>query len=222
MTTMNSLGMPGVWTWNFGEGFGHHYLDSVAINHNAIGRGYETFGNATAETVVRKLERRRPVPRVVPALAAGCNVSLVDARQRELPADRRAGDPRLVRPAREGDAAGFLPDRLQLLAEGRRGETLCLTSFPPNRPTACASRKWSNRLRDQHIEVGTLSDDVSVEEGEFERGDYIVRMDQPYRNFALDVLEPQQFPGRLRATAVRRRLVGLSGRFRRCGGADRR
>src|SRR5690606_19984794 len=33
-----------------------HYLDSVAINHNAVGRGYETFGNATAETVIRKLE----------------------------------------------------------------------------------------------------------------------------------------------------------------------
>ena len=27
------------------------YADSVAINHNAIGRGYETFGNGTAETV---------------------------------------------------------------------------------------------------------------------------------------------------------------------------
>ncbi|MCW8874017.1 MAG: M14 family zinc carboxypeptidase, partial [Xanthomonadales bacterium] len=46
MTTMNAMGMPGVWTWNFGEGFGHHFLDSIAINHNAIGRGYETFGNA--------------------------------------------------------------------------------------------------------------------------------------------------------------------------------
>ena len=39
------------------------------MNHNAIGRGYETFGNATAETVDRELEsyatsRRwfRPLP----------------------------------------------------------------------------------------------------------------------------------------------------------------
>jgi hypothetical protein len=43
-----AFGMPGVWTWAFGEGFGHHYMESVATNHNAIGRGYETFGNATA------------------------------------------------------------------------------------------------------------------------------------------------------------------------------
>ena len=51
--TLTALGMPGVWTWNFGENFGLHYLDSIALNHNSIGRGYETFGNATAETVQR-------------------------------------------------------------------------------------------------------------------------------------------------------------------------
>jgi hypothetical protein len=43
--------MPGASTWNFGEAFAHLYLDSVAMNHNSIGRGYETFGNGTAETL---------------------------------------------------------------------------------------------------------------------------------------------------------------------------
>ncbi|MCB1845474.1 MAG: hypothetical protein KDI09_21070, partial [Halioglobus sp.] len=51
-----------------------------------------------------------------------------------------------------------------------------------------------NRLRDQHIEVGRLDADLSVTEGEFRGGDYIVKLDQPYRNFAVDVLEPQRFP----------------------------
>ena len=49
--TLTSFGMPGVSTWNFGEAFAHLYLDSVAMNHNSIGRGYETFGNGTAETL---------------------------------------------------------------------------------------------------------------------------------------------------------------------------
>jgi len=53
---MTALGMPGVSTWNFGEAFSHLYLDSVAMNHNAIGRGYETFGNSSAETMKRKLD----------------------------------------------------------------------------------------------------------------------------------------------------------------------
>ena len=53
--TMTGLGMPGVSTWNFGDGFAHLFLDSMAMNHNAIGRGYETFGNGSAETMVRSL-----------------------------------------------------------------------------------------------------------------------------------------------------------------------
>ena len=53
--TLTSFGMPGASTWDFGEAFAHLYLDSVAMNHNAIGRGYETFGNGTAETLTQTL-----------------------------------------------------------------------------------------------------------------------------------------------------------------------
>jgi hypothetical protein len=40
-----------VWTWNFGDDFAHLYLDSIATNHNSDGRGYETWGNGSAETM---------------------------------------------------------------------------------------------------------------------------------------------------------------------------
>ena len=70
---MTAMGMPGVSTWNFGEAFAHLYLDSVAMNHNSIGRGYETFGNGSAETEKRSISscattmewyRPLPAPRV--------------------------------------------------------------------------------------------------------------------------------------------------------------
>src|SRR5271169_600625 len=70
--TMTGMGMPGVSTWNFGEAFAHMYLDSVAMNHNSIGRGYETFGNGSAETLVRTLvpdETSREWYRVLPPAA---------------------------------------------------------------------------------------------------------------------------------------------------------
>src|SRR5215468_11982452 len=51
--SMTAMGMLGVSTWNFGEAFAHLYLDSVAMNHNSIGCGYETFGNGSAETEKR-------------------------------------------------------------------------------------------------------------------------------------------------------------------------
>src|SRR6266699_2880203 len=67
--SMTAMGMPGVSTWNFGEAFAHLYLDSVAMNHNSIGRGYETFGNGSAETERRAvsqsattMEWYRPIP----------------------------------------------------------------------------------------------------------------------------------------------------------------
>ena len=49
--TLTGFGMPGVWTWNFGDDWAHLYLDSIATNHNSDGRGYETFGNGSAETM---------------------------------------------------------------------------------------------------------------------------------------------------------------------------
>src|SRR5579871_2923808 len=66
---MTAMGMPGVSTWNFGEAFAHLYLDSVAMNHNSVGRGYETFGNGSSEKMVREIsagertmEWYRPLP----------------------------------------------------------------------------------------------------------------------------------------------------------------
>ncbi len=193
MTTMSAMGMPGVWTWNFGEGFGHHYLDSVAINHNAIGRGYETYGNTTAESVLRKLEPEdlsrewyRPWPpdetfrwsmrdnvnyQQTGALAI-LDWSAKNAKQM-LRDFYRTGYNSWRKGIEEKPFAYVIParqaDRLRVV-------------------------QMIERLRDQRIEVATLSAAISVAEGDFERGDFIVRLDQPYRNFALDVLEPQRFP----------------------------
>ena len=193
MTAMSAMGMPGVWTWNFGEGFGHHYLDSVAINHNGIGRGYETFGNTTAETVTRRLDAEdvsrewyRPWPpdetfrwsmrdNVNYQQTAALAVLDWSARHaRELLRDfYRTGYNSWRKGVEEKPYAYVIPAR---------------------QPDRLRVAQMVERLRGQHIEVGRLSADVTVEEGEFARGDYLVRMDQPYRNFALDVLEPQRFP----------------------------
>ena len=87
---MTAMGMPGVSTWNFGEAFAHLYLDSVAMNHNSIGRGYETFGNGSAETELRsisagstKMEWYRPA-------ASAERGEVVGARQSQLSGNRSA------------------------------------------------------------------------------------------------------------------------------------
>jgi hypothetical protein len=193
MTTMNAMGMPGVWTWNFGEGFGHHYLDSVAINHNAIGRGYETFGNATAETVTRHAdddsltrEWYRPwPPEPVFRWSMRDNVNYQQTGALAI----------LDWSAKH--AKEMLRDFYQTSYNSwRKGVEQPPYAYviPANQPDRLRVTQMINRLRDQRIEVATLAADLSVNEGDFHKGDYIVKLDQPYRNYALDVLEPQAFP----------------------------
>jgi len=193
MTAMNAMGMPGVWTWNFGDGFGHHYLDSVAINHNAIGRGYETFGNATAETVMRHAdadsltrEWYRPWPP-----DAEFRWSLRDNVNYQQTGALAILD-WSAKHARE-----MLRDFYQTgYNSWRKGseEKPYAYIIPARQADRLRVAQMVNRLRAQHIEVGLLPAALSLAEGNFARGDYIVKLDQPYRNFALDVLEPQRFP----------------------------
>jgi len=193
MTIMSAMGMPGVWTWNFGEGFAHFFLDSVAINHNAIGRGYETFGNATAETVVRhadedSLSREwyRPwPPDEVFRWSMRDNVNYQQTAALAILAWSAKHAKEMLRDFYQ---TGF--------NSWRKGidEKPYAYVIPANQPDRLRVAQMVNRLRDQRIEVGVLPATLSLAEGDFERGDYIVRLDQPYRNFAVDVLDPQSFP----------------------------
>ena len=51
-----------------------------------------------------------------------------------------------------------------------------------------------NRLLKQRIEVHQATKAFTVKEGSFPAGSYVVRLDQPYRNYAVDLLLPQSFP----------------------------
>ncbi|HEV2715398.1 MAG TPA: hypothetical protein VGU64_09060, partial [Terriglobales bacterium] len=50
------------------------------------------------------------------------------------------------------------------------------------------------RLMGQHIEVARVQNAIQLKEGSFPAGTYVVRLDQPYRNYAVDLLTPQHYP----------------------------
>ncbi|HMB52671.1 MAG TPA: hypothetical protein VKU40_05105, partial [Thermoanaerobaculia bacterium] len=54
-SVLTAEGLPGVWTWGFWDGWWPGCLVSVANNHNAVGRFYETFGNSHPATFERDL-----------------------------------------------------------------------------------------------------------------------------------------------------------------------
>src|SRR5207249_1854398 len=178
---------------------GLHYLDSVAMNHNSIGRGYETYGNTTAETVSRKLHE------------GGTEQEDYLTREwyRPLP------PPDVFRWSMRDDVNYQETGALAILDWSARHATEMLRNFyrtganswrkgtteppyafviPADQPDRLSTAALLARLLSQGVEVGRLTTDLEVREGTFARGGYLVKMDQPYRNFAVDVLDPQRFP----------------------------
>ncbi|HEY7515378.1 MAG TPA: M14 family zinc carboxypeptidase, partial [Vicinamibacteria bacterium] len=201
VATLTAMGMPGVWTYGFGEGFAHVFQDSVAINHNGIARGYETFGNGTAETVDRFLDPERnrftgrPVTepdwyRVVPppkklkwSLRNNTNY-METAVLAALQYSSRNGSEMLRNFWRRG------------ANNVRRGATEkpYAIAIPEKQDDRRRLARLVNLLRDHAIEVSRATAAFKVKEGDFPAGTFVVRLDQPYRGYALDLLVPQKYP----------------------------
>jgi hypothetical protein len=192
--TMTGLGMPGVSTWNFGEGFGHMFMDSVAMNHNAIGRGYETFGNSTAETLVQSLAPEETSPEWYRVLPPPTEKFLWSARDN-------------VNYNETGALAAldYAAANAQMLLRNfytksfhswRKGldEPPYAFLIPEDQGDPTRVGQLVARLQSQHIEVSRSESPITVAEGSFPAGTYVVRLDQPYRNYAVDLLTPQNYP----------------------------
>ncbi|HEY7922900.1 MAG TPA: peptidase, partial [Vicinamibacteria bacterium] len=201
VATLTAMGLPGVWTYGFGEGFAQVYQDSPAINHNGISRGYETFGNATAETVERTIdpERNRWTGRAVT----------------EADWYRMVPPPKKLKWSLRNNTnymeTGVLT-ALQFAARNssemlhnfwrrgvnavRKGETEkpYAIAIPEKQDDRRRLARLVNLLRDHGIEVHRAPEAFKVKEGDYPAGTFVVRLDQPYRGFALDLLTPQKYP----------------------------
>jgi hypothetical protein len=191
---MTAFGMPGVSTWNFGEAFAHLYLDSVAMNHNSIGRGYETFGNGSAETMERTLAPDEVSPqwyRVLPPPAETFRWSARDnVNYNETGAltalDYTAGNSQAL--LRNFYEKGY--------HSWRKGVETAPFAFiiPENQGDPTRVAQLVGRLLAQHIEVSRAPRPLRLKDGSYPAGTYVVRLDQPYRNYAVDLLTAQQYP----------------------------
>jgi hypothetical protein len=201
VTTMTALGMPGVWTWGFGEGWAHLYADSVAINHNAIGRGYETFGNGTAETVERYIdpdgERFTGKPVTQP------DWYRTSPPPKKLKWSLRDNTNYMETGVLAALQYAALNGKEMLRNFWRRGRN-AVHKGETAKPYAVAIREKQddlrrlaalvNLLREHGIEVAQAKEPFRAQEEDFPAGTYLVKMDQPYRSYALDLLLPQKYP----------------------------
>src|SRR5476649_290560 len=192
--TLTGLGMPGVSTWNFGEAFAHLYLDSVAMNHNAIGRGYETFGNGSAETMARTLDPADLTPewyRVLPPPAerfrwsARDNVNYNETAALSALDYTAANSHALLR--------NFYEKGYHSWRKGIESPPYAFL-IPENQGDPTRVAQLVGRLMSQRIEVSRARKELTLKDGKYPAGTYVVRLDQPYRNYAVDLLTPQEYP----------------------------
>jgi hypothetical protein len=191
---MTAMAMPGVSTWNFGEAFAHLYLDSVAMNHNSIGRGYETFGNGSAETMRRtldpsdtKMEWYRPLPPKSQQVVWSARDNLNYQETAALAALDYSAD------HAQHMLQNFYKKGWDSWQKGLHEPPYAFL-IPADQGDRMRVAQMVGRLIGQHIEVGVAQTPIQLKDASFPVGTYVVRLDQPYRNYALDLLTPQHYP----------------------------
>jgi len=199
VSQLQAAGLPGVWTWGFWDGWWPGYLFSFANNHNGIGRFYETFGNDSAETFRRTMKdvrfagreatsrqwyRTWPPDKVL-TWSLRDNVNYQEAGVLEALSYAARHSDELLR--------NFWLKGRHALDKGL-AEPPYAWAFKESRRDKGRLADLINLLRRHRIEVQRAQAAFKVKEGEFPAGSYLVRMDQPYRNHAFNLLKVQEFP----------------------------
>lgn len=190
---LTAMGMPGVWTHGFYDGWYPGYLLWVTNTRNAVGRFYETFGNSVPNTMERELgggatsiEWYRPSPpRSSTMWSMRNNTNYMQSGVLSVMS--------LVAQNRHQIMEQYRTKAENALARGRTEAPFAFV-VPTDQPRREDVEYMLNLLLRQGIEVHRA--DAAGEFGDVrvERGDYVVRMDQPYRNFVKMIMEVQDFP----------------------------
>ncbi len=197
--SLQAMGLPGVWTWGFWDGWWPGYLFSVANNHNSVGRFYETFGNSLAGTYDRNLENTRFVGRPVteaqwyrpdpPAKklkwSMRNNTNYMQAGVLEALAYTSVHGTDLLR---SGWTKGFRN------IEKSKTTAPYAWVFPEEQRDRGRLAYLINRLRAHRYEVHRLDQPFKGGEKTHPAGTYVVRLDQPYRDAIITLLDVQKFP----------------------------
>jgi len=194
---LTTQGVPGVWTWGFFDGWWPGYGAWAATNHNGISRFYETFGNAGADTYLRDLRGQsyagdsvttaqwyRPWPPTAKVrwslrnntnfMQGGVLASLDYAARnaRDLLVNFWQKGANSIERGRTRAPHAFLIPALHRQRDPGRAAYLV------------------NQLQRHAIEVHRSTDTLP--------GSFVVKLDQPYRDLAVNLLTKQDYPSSAR------------------------
>ena len=191
ITALAAQGLPGAFTWAFYDGWYPGYGIWVANNHNSIGRFYETFGNAGANTYLRDLsnmkyagdaatskEWYRPDPATQQVYwSSRNNINYMEAGVLASLSYTADNAKVLLR--------NFYQKGLNNIRKGKEDKLRAFV-IPAEQHDPMMAAYLINQLRKQNIEV------QQVDTGK-NKNDYVILLDQPYRNLAVSLLTKQNF-----------------------------
>ena len=191
---LTKRGVPGVWTYNYYDGWVPNYMFWIGVSHNAIGRFYETQsgGNtgangaqvSTPGSSSREWYRPNPNPGDVKWNLR----SNVNMQQSALLIS-------LNNVARNKEQ--FLENYwLKMKNAVESGKTVAPHAYviPAGQRGKGAVAKLVNLIRDEGADVSVASQAFKAGTVDVAAGDYVVRMDQPYRGIVEMYLGVQWYP----------------------------
>lgn len=191
VAALTKLGMPGVWTYGFMDGWSANYLAWFATNRNSIGRFYETFGNSIPQTVEREIsDTTRTWFRQDPSSS-----KVLWSLRNNTNYMETAVLASLKYAAHNGSAMvnGFYHRSKQSIQKGKTQAPYAFV-IPKNQRRRAPVVRLINMLRENGVEIHEVNESLKWKGGSVEDGAYIVRMDQPYRAVAGLLLDVQDFP----------------------------
>jgi hypothetical protein len=194
---LTKQGVPGVWTWGFFDGWWPGYGAWAATNHNGISRFYETFGNAGADTYLRDLRGQtfagdsvttpqwyRPWPPTAKVRWSLRNNTNVMQGGVLASLDYAARNPRDL-------LANFWQKGANSIDRGRtRAPHAFLIPALDKQRDPRRAAYLVNQLQRHAIEVHRSTDTLP--------GSFVVKLDQPYRDLAVNLLTKQDYPSSAR------------------------
>jgi len=184
-------GVPGVWTYNFYDGWIPNYLFWIANTHNSIGRFYETQQfRGTNYTMGPAQSREWYRPNPTPANVQWGPRSNVNMQQSGILIAMH----HVATNARTYLENYYIKNR-RAIERGKAGEEVPNAYVvPAAQHTAAHAADLMNLLRRQGAEVHRADAAFTVGDLEVAAGDYIVRMDQPYGPLVETLMGTQWYP----------------------------
>jgi hypothetical protein len=223
MVQMTKYGMPGVWTHAFVDMWSPGYLAFMSSNHNGMVRMYEAFGNGGATTMNRRIDREsqrggpgrtastrewyRPTPpykEVLWSLRNNTNymqtgvllaLQLTSAFPKVVLENFYLKSRNAIEAGKTEAPFGYV---IPAPARGLQGPPRDLVSGVQEAPRVNDDMTRVafviDVLRLQGIEVGRTTREITVAEGTFPAGSFVIKRDQPYGRLAKILLEKQNYP----------------------------